>query len=161
MWGGRRPARSTLAAVGLMGAVSLVFLAYAVAVLAAARNVGVVASRDAVLLGLSGREEGIAITIVGGVILGVSLLTLAQTVGVLLRREGARHAALMTFGVLSFLALATSLPGQLATPPRAGAPFGILTGVADAAVVALLLLPATADDVEAAERARERVAVRR
>lgn len=156
MWGARPPARSTLAAAGLMGMTSLVFAAYALSVLASAGDGGVIGSRDAVLLGLSGREEGVATMMIVGVILGVSALTLGLAVGVLRRREGARHAALMTFGLLGFLALAASVPGVLSTPRRAGMPFGVLTGLVDLAVVALLLLPSTADDVEDAEHERER-----
>ena len=161
MWGGRHPAPTTLAAAGLMGVVSIVFAAYGVAVLAIAADGGPAASRDAVLLGISGREEGVARTMVVGVILAVSALTLVLTVGVLRRREGARHAALMTFGLLGFLALAASLPGLMSSPQRAGAPFGVLTALVDLGVVALLLSPATADDVDDVERQRERAATRR
>jgi hypothetical protein len=144
-----------------MGVVSTVFAVYAVVVLVTAGDGGLVASRDAVVLGISGREEGMATTMVVGVILVVSALTLSLTVGVLRRREGARHAALMTFGILGFLALAASLPGLAAVPQRSGAPFGVLVGLTDLGVVALLLLPATADDVEDAERERDRAAMRR
>jgi hypothetical protein len=144
-----------------MGVVSTVFAVYAVVVLVTAGDGGLVASRDAVVLGISGREEGMATTMVVGVILVVSALTLSLTVGVLRRREGARHAALMTFGILGFLALAASLPGLTAVPQRSGAPFGVLVGLTDLGVVALLLLPATADDVEDAERERDRAAMRR
>jgi len=161
MWGGRRPAPTTVAAAGVMGAVSIVFAAYAVAVLATKGDSGPVASREAVLLGISGREEGVATIMVVVIILAVSALTLSLTVGVLRRREGARHAALMTFGTLGFVALAASLPGLMSTPPRPGARFGVLTGLVDLGIVVLLLLPATADDVEDAERERERAATRR
>jgi hypothetical protein len=160
MWGHRRPAWSTLVAAGLMGLVSLGFAGYALIVLSET-NGGPVGSRDAVLLGLSGREESTATTIVVIVILVVSALTLGLTIGVLRRREGARHAALMTFGLLALLALAASLPGLMAVPPRSGARFGVLVGLADVAVVGLLLLPMTADDVEDAERTRGRAALRR
>ena len=161
MWGGRRPAPTTLAAAGIMGVLSMVYTAYGVAALTTAGDSGPVASRAAVLLGIDSREESVATMMAAGVILAVSALTLSLTVGLLRRREGARHAALMTFGVLGFLALAASLPGLMSTPQRPGAPFGVLTGVVDLAIVALLLLPATADDVEAAERERERAKTRR
>ncbi|HSJ43741.1 MAG TPA: hypothetical protein VK923_03560 [Euzebyales bacterium] len=161
MWRGRRPEPTTLAAAGMMGAVSIVFGAYGAAELPTAGDSGPVASRDAVLLGISGREEGVATVMAVVVILAVSALTLSLAVGVLRRREGARYAALMTFGMLGLLALAASLPGLMSTPPRSGAPFGVLTGLVDLGIVALLLLPATADDIEDAERARERAATRR
>ena len=67
----------------------------------------------------------------------------------------------MTFGLLGFLALAASVPGVLSTPRRAGMPFGVLTGLVDLAVVALLLLPSTADDGEDVEHERERITARR
>ena len=85
MWGARPPARSTLAAAVLTGMTSLVFAAYALTVLASAGDGGVVGSRDAVLLGLSGREEGVATMMIVGVILGVSALALGLAVGVLRR----------------------------------------------------------------------------
>lgn len=161
MWGGRRPAPTTLAAAALMGVVSIAFGAYGVAVMITAGDGGPMASRDAVLLGVSGREEGTATMMAVTVILVTSALTLSLTMGVLRRREGARHAALMVFGILGFLALAAALPGLSAMPPRSGAPFGVLVGLVDLGVVALLLLPATSDDVEDAERERDRAAARR
>lgn len=56
--------------------------------------------------------------------LAVSAVTAAQAVGLALRRDGARHAALLTFGVLGLLALATAVPGVLADPPRPAARWG-------------------------------------
>lgn len=144
-----------------MGIVSAVYVAYAVLVLRDSGDGGPVASRNAVLLGISGREEGVARIIVAIVILVVSALTVSLAVGVLRRRQGARHAALVTFGVLGLVALAASLPGLSADPPRPGAPFGLVTAIVDVAVVVLLLLPMTADDVDDAERDRERMALRR
>lgn len=161
MWGGRRPARSTAMAVGLICIVSVGYAVYAVLVLRDAGDAGPVASRDAVVLGISGREEGVARVIVAIVILAVSALTVSLAVGVLRRRQGARHAALVTFGVLGLVAFAASLPGLAADPPRPGAPIGLATAIVDVAVVVLLLLPMTADDVEDAERDRERMALRR
>ena len=160
MWARHRPAWSTTAAAALMGTVSLVYAAYAVLALLDARDAGPIASRDAVLLGISGREAGVATPIIAIIILVVTALTSTLTVGVLRRGEGARHAALMTFGVLGALALAASLPGLQSVPPRAGAPFGVLTGIVDLVVVGLLLLRSTADDVEDAERFRERLRTR-
>lgn len=156
---GPRRAWSTIAAVGLMTALTATFTVYAIVALrgAAADDP---ASGGAALLGLSGREESAATVIVAIVILVVALVTLAQCVGVARRRQGARHAALMTFGVLGFVSLAASLAGLLAQPPSPNAPYGVAAGLANAAVVILLLLPMTADDVELAERQRDR-AVRR
>lgn len=143
-----------------MGTLTLAFVGYALLAAGAAGGGGAV-SREALLLGLSGREESTATTMVIVLILVVSLLTLGLTVGVLRRREGARHAALMTFGMMGFVSLATSVPGLQAEPPRPGAPYGVLVGVLNVLVVVLLLLPSSAADVEDAEHDRARAVTRR
>lgn len=143
-----------------MAVVTVVFATYAILAIIAA-NADEPASRDALLLGLTAQEQSTATVIVALVMLAVSLVTLMQCVGVARRRQGARHAALVTFGVLGFVALAAALPGLFAQPPSPNARYGVLTGFADIAVVVLLLLPMTADDVELAERRRDRDAVRR
>lgn len=88
-------------------------------------------------------------------------MTAVLTVGVAARRVGARHAAIVTFGVLGFVAVTASVPGLLAEPPRPGAGYGVLVGVIDIAIVVLLMLPGTADAFEDAERARDRQTVGR
>ncbi|CAN5917193.1 hypothetical protein BH23ACT10_BH23ACT10_23340 [soil metagenome] len=150
---GRRPAWSTIAAAGLMAVLTAVFATYAILALRGL-SADDRTSRDALLLGLSGREESNATVIIAIVMLVVCLLTLTQCVGIVRRRQGARHAALMTFGVLGFVSLAAALPGLFAQPPSPNARYGVLAGFADIAVVVLLLLPLTADDVELAERER-------
>jgi hypothetical protein len=150
----RRPATSTVAAALTIGVLTVGFIAYAF--ISIVRVDATDASRDAVILGLSGREEGTATMIVSVVILALSLLTALQCLGVARRQQGARHAALVTFGVLSFVSLAAALTGLQAEPPAPNAGYGILVGVLDAVVVVLLLLPSTADDFELAERERDR-----
>ncbi|MBW3603860.1 MAG: hypothetical protein KY460_02925 [Actinobacteria bacterium] len=149
----RPPAWSTIAATGLMAVIIAGFVAFAVASL---RGTDDAASREAGLLGLTAQAENTAGIIVGIVILAVSLVTLAQCVGVARRRQGARHAALVTFGTLALLSLAAAVPGVTSSPPRPNAWYGVLVGVADLAVVGLLLLPTTADDIELAEREHDR-----
>lgn len=157
---GRPPSWSTVAAVAMMSVITGVFTTYAVAALR--RPPGdATPSRDAVFLGLSGQQESNATTIAAILMLVVSVVTLAECIGVAQRRQSARHAALMTFGLLSFVSLAAALPGLTARPPSPNAAYGVLAGLADAAVVVLLLLPATMQDVELVELQRERSRVRR
>jgi hypothetical protein len=154
----RRPSASTVAAALAIGLVTVGFIVYAVIAIVGVDSTS--ASRDALLLGLSSREEGMATMIVSIVILALSLLTAMQCLGVARRKQGARHAALVTFGVLSFVSLAAGLPGLQAVPRAPNAWYGVLVGVLDALVVVLLLLPSTADDFELAERERDRRAAR-
>jgi hypothetical protein len=154
----RRPAWSTLAAAGLMGVVTLAFVTYAVTAVAELDFTRVAASPEAARLGLDGARERMVTMVTAALVLALSLVSAAQGVGLLLRLEGARHAALLTFAVLGLLALAAAVPGVLADPPRPSAAWGVLTGMADVTVVALLLLPATADDFDLAERDRRRPA---
>jgi hypothetical protein len=154
----RGPSTSTVAAALAMGLVTVGFIVYAAIAIIGVDPTN--ASRDAVVLGLSGREEGTATLLVSIAILALSMLTAMQCLGVARRRQGARHAALVTFGVLSFVSLAAGLTGLQAVPPAPNAWYGVLVGVVDAVVVALLLLPPTADDFELAERERDRRASR-
>jgi hypothetical protein len=154
----RRPAGSTVAAAVAIGVITVGFTAYAaIAIFGVA---AASASRDAVLLGLTGTEESTATRIVSIVILALALLTALQCLGVARRRQGARHAAMVTFGMLSFVSLAAGCTGLQAVPRAPNAWWGVLVGLLDAAVVVLLLLPATADDFELAERERARRASR-
>ncbi|HEX6255169.1 MAG TPA: hypothetical protein VFZ70_05100 [Euzebyales bacterium] len=150
----RPPSASTVAATLTIGVVTVAFIVYAGIAIIGVDPTN--ASRDAVLLGLSGREEGSATLIVSVVILALSMLTALQCLGVARRRQGARHAALVTFGMLSFVSLAAGLTGLQAVPRAPNAWYGVLVGMLDAAVVVLLLLPSTADDFELAERDRDR-----
>ena len=151
-----RPVWSTSVAAAAVAVLTVAFAAHAVAAVAGLDATQVAGSREATLLGLDGRSERMGTVVTAGLMLAVSTVTAAQAVGLALRRDGARHAALLTFGVLGLLALATALPGVLADPPRPAARWGVLTGIVDLAIVALLLLPATADDFDLAERRRSR-----
>lgn len=148
-------------AVLLMGAVTVAFGWYGIRVLTADGGGSAVAGRDAALMGLSGPEERTGRAMAAVVILVVTALTAVVTVGVARHRVGARHAAIMVFGVLGFLAVAAAVPGLAAEPPRPGAAYGVAVALVDVAIVALLLSPGTADAFEDAERERDRRALRR
>lgn len=151
-----RPAWSTSVAAAAAAAVTVAYAVYAIAAVTGLDATQVAGSRDATLLGLDGRSERMATVMTAALVLAVSAVTAAQAVGLLLRRDGARHAAMLTFGLLGLLALAAAVPGVLADPPRPAAGWGVLTGVVDLGIVALLVLPATADDFGLAERRRSR-----
>lgn len=157
----RRPSWSTVTAASLMAAVTLIFAIYALSAVTSIVPDRIGASRDAVLLGLDAQQENNATVIVAGLILAISALTAGLSVGVAMRREGARHGAMLVFGVLGFIALAAAIPGLQSNPPRPGAGYGVLVGLVDLAVVTLLLIPTTADDFSLIERERERELARR
>lgn len=65
-------------------------------------------------------------------------------IGMLLAREWAREAALVIYGVLGMVVLAASLGGLAADPPAPSAWTGILVGIANLTIVALLLMKPSA-----------------
>lgn len=152
----RRPTWPTLAAAVAVAAVTAGFIAYAVGAIADLDPTQVTASREATQLGLDAGDERTVTLVTVALVLAVSLLTAAEGVGLVLRRAGARDAALLTFAVLGLLALVMAVPGVLADPPRPAARWGVLTGLADLAIVVLLLLPAAAEDFDHDERSRSR-----
>jgi hypothetical protein len=85
------------------------------------------------------------IAIVFGAVVFVSAIVV---VGLVRRKSAAREAAFVVYGFLGFISIATSLSGLTSDPPAPSAWFGVLTGVANFAVVVLLLLPATARDFD-------------
>lgn len=110
-------------------------------------------------LGLASGQGGTATTasgIIGLVIGAVVLVSSIVVVGLAFRRQWAREAAFGVYGVLGLVATAISVGGLLSDPPAPSAWVGVLTGVANIAVVGLLLVPATARDFAAGERARSR-----
>ena len=100
----------------------------------------------------AGRIAANTSAIVGIAIGAVVLLSAIITVGLAFRSEWAREAALVIYGLLGFVAIAASLGGLAADPPAPSAWLGVLTGVADFAIVGLLLAPATARDFRGRSR---------
>ena len=85
-----------------------------------------------------------ASAIVGLAIGSVVLVSAVIVSGLLFRRDWAREAGLVIYGLLGLMAIGASLGGLFADPPARSAWLGILTGVADLAIAGLLLAPATA-----------------
>jgi hypothetical protein len=106
------------------------------------------------LLGLNPRQANNAIVVSAVMIFVTSALCLMLLVGIVSRRQGARHAAIVVFGVMAFGVLGVSLSGLLADPPRPNAAYGVACGIVDAAIAGLLLARSTADDFAEAEHAR-------
>lgn len=82
--------------------------------------------------------------------------TTALALGILRRREWARHGAILTFVALAMIVLPLSLGGMTADPPAPQAWLGVLLGTAEVAIVVLLLTPALADDFDRTEWLRQR-----
>jgi hypothetical protein len=113
-------------------------------------------NRSMVLLGVNpGSTETTTLAVFGAAVtLTLSALALVLALGVFRRREGAHHAAIGVFGAMGAVALLTSLQGVLADPPAPNARFGVMAGLANVAIVVLLIQRSTATDFERAESAR-------
>jgi hypothetical protein len=82
-----------------------------------------------------------------GLVMGiVVILSIVIIIGLMFRGQWAREAAFVIYGFLALLALAASLAGLAADPPAPSAWTGVLVGVADLAIVGLLMAPATSRD---------------
>jgi hypothetical protein len=156
----QRLAATTKAAALLIAGLTAAFVAFAV------RDVTAIdADRNALeaeesLLGLNPDQANNAIVVSAVLIFAMSALCLLVLIGILRRRQGARHAAIMIFGVMAFAVLAVSLSGLTADPPSRNAPFGVVCGVINAVITGLLLAPSTADDFSEAEHARNWIRMR-
>lgn len=92
--------------------------------------------------GAAGNASGIVGIVIGTVVLVSAIII----VGLIFRREWAREAGLVIYGLLGLVATAVSLGGIGADPPAPSAWVGLLNGVANFAIVGLLWAPATARD---------------
>jgi hypothetical protein len=101
------------------------------------------------------------VRIVSGILLLACALSIFVGIGVLRRREGAVHAGVALFALMSVIAIGTSLSGLAADPPESRARFGILVGIVDALIVYLLLRRSTLDDVNVAEWERKQAKAER
>jgi hypothetical protein len=95
-----------------------------------------------------------ASAIIGIAIGAVVILSVVILVGLVFRQAWAREAGVVIYGLLGLLSIAVSLGGLSADPPAPSAWVGMLNGLANFAVVGLLLTPATAQDFRRKERAR-------
>jgi hypothetical protein len=90
------------------------------------------------------------------VTLGLCVLAMSLAWGVFRRREGAHHAAIVTFAILGLVALGASMQGLTADPPAENAKTGLLVGLLDVAIVVTLFLESTREDFEYMESIRLR-----
>ncbi|HSJ49813.1 MAG TPA: hypothetical protein VLA90_00815 [Actinomycetota bacterium] len=116
---------------------------------------------SAIGLGLDAGDLQTFLAITGGVLLALCAITASLGVGVLRRREGARHAAIGTFVVFAVITIPLAFSGLLSDDPPPGVLFGLGIGALDAAVVALLLRRDTSADFERAEELRARLRAER
>jgi hypothetical protein len=152
------PARSTLGAGLLVLALSLAFLMRGIASLLLARNPGLGDRRVLAVLGISPGDSASSTVLVGAAIVTLVLTALATlvAVGVLRRHPWAREGGIVLFGLFAVVLIMLSLQGLTAAPRAPTAVWGMVIGVLNAAVVTLLLRPATTRDMEQAEVARRR-----
>ena len=100
-------------------------------------------------------------TISGIVILLFALVAAIALIGVAMRRQGFREAALGLFAAFAIVMIPLGISGQVAEPPAENAMIGILVGVVCALVVVLLAVPATSLTFDIAELERRRKQTRK
>lgn len=91
----------------------------------------------------------------------VTLVSVIVIIGLIFRQSWAREAGMVIYGFLGLIAIATSLSAITADPPAPSAWLGLLTGLANVAIVIRLLLPATAQDFNPYLRSRARARMKR
>jgi hypothetical protein len=156
----RRLASTTKAAALLIAGLTAAFVGFAIRDLATIDPDRTTLEPEASLLGLNPAQANNAVVVSAVVIFVTSGLCLLVLIGILRRLQGARHAAIFLFAVLAFVVLAVSFSGLSADPPSPNAAYGVLCGVINAIITALLLAPSTADDFSEAEHARNWVRMR-
>ena len=102
------------------------------------------------------RSMGVMATISGIVILLLVLVSVIALVGVAMRRQGSREAAMGVFAAFAIVMMPLGISGLKAEPPAEDAMTGILIGVVCALVVVLLAVPATSLTFDQAEVDRRR-----
>ena len=102
------------------------------------------------------REMGVISTISGIVILLFVLVASVALIGVAMRRQGFREAALGVFSAFAIVMIPLGISGQAADPPAENAMVGVLVGVISALVVVSLAVPATSLTFDRAELDRHR-----
>ena len=80
-----------------------------------------------------------------GIVVGsVVMVSAIAMIGLLFAQQWAREAALVIYGVLGIVVLAASIGGLAGDPPAPSAWTGILVGIANLAIVGLLLTRSSA-----------------
>lgn len=152
-----RPAATTLAAAGALLGLSGHFgysAARSLTLAVRGAQLDLATRRELSLLGLDLGEGAAVLAITGGVVALLTLVVMIAALGVAGRRGWGREAAGFLAFVFAFVAVPISIGGLRSEPPAPGAWEGLVVGLANIAVVALLLAPRTAADVAAAERRR-------
>jgi RsiW-degrading membrane proteinase PrsW (M82 family) len=102
------------------------------------------------------RDMGVMSTMSGTVILFFALVATIALIGVALRRQGFREAALGVFVAFAIVMIPLGISGQVAEPPAENAMIGLLVGIVSGLVVVLLAVPATSLTFDQAELNRRR-----
>jgi hypothetical protein len=157
----RKPrAKTTIAAATLMLALTALFGVIGVEQARSALDqsrIGRETYFSGVDFGLNAVETRNLITISAVLVLGLCILSVVLVIGVLGRRASVRHAAIGTFIVFAAVTLPLSIGELFSEDPEPTAAIGLLIAGIDIAIVVLLLRPATLNEFERAEAARDRV----
>lgn len=153
--------RTTLLAAGFCALLSLPYVVVGVdlgLVVFGDRPLDPHSASEIATLGYSAQETRNLLAIAFFVLAIVAVYTLILSLGLYHRRQWARHGAILSFVFFAVVMLPMALGGFLAEPPAKNAWLGILLGLADLAVPALLLTEEVSDDFGDMEwyRARSR-----
>jgi hypothetical protein len=89
-------------------------------------------------------------------ILLLCVVSASEGIGVVLRRDSVRHAAIGTFAIFAAVILPLAIVGVLSGAPTASTWVALGAGIVDVIIVYLLALPGTKREFELAERSRDR-----
>lgn len=153
-------ARTTLAAGALVVVSSIPYLVRGIGsiLVAMSPNVDLADRQALVALGIPARAAEASVVASFGAVMTLLLtaLALVLAVGILRRRPWAREGAIGLFGLFSIVLILLSIQGLASVPRGPNAGWGMVSGVVNAVIVALLLRPSTIADMERAEMARQR-----
>lgn len=156
---GRPRARLTVVSAVLSGLLTLPYLAIGLdlgTIVFGDRELDAHSAREIASLGYSAQEVSNLLAIAFFVLGLVALYTIVLSVGLYHRRQWARHGAILTYVFFAMVMLPLAIGGFTADPPAANAWLGIVLGLADLVVPALLLTEDVSDDFGDEEWYRQR-----
>lgn len=156
---GRPRARLTVVAAIVSGLLTLPYLMVAIdlgTIVYGGRELDAHSAREIASLGVTGQEVINLLMLAFFVLMFIAGYVLVLSLGIYHRRQWARHGAILSYVFFAMVMLPLAIGGFTADPPAANAWLGIVLGLADLVVPALLLTEPVSDDFGDEEWYRER-----
>lgn len=156
---GRPRARLTVVAAIVSGLLTLPYLMVAIdlgTIVYGGRELDAHSAREIASLGITGQEVINLLMLAFFVLMFIAGYVLVLSLGIYHRRQWARHGAILSYVFFAMVMLPLAIGGFTADPPAANAWLGIVLGLADLVVPALLLTEPVSDDFGDEEWYRER-----